>query len=144
MTVLVPDRGGDKIRLTWLRKSSYTKNAWFFFMKYISWNNYTYMYVHHPYVLHLTGEVNIHYWLYWMRKSGGWIRHSTHHRFSFKRWQMQAWYFTLEGARQFVLDKGHLCEAFVIFYWNISKGTEANTRGDGGNYLRCLCEASDP
>ena len=55
----------------------------------------------------------------------------------------QAWYFILEGARQFFLGKGHLYEEFVIFYWNISKGTKANTRGNGGNCLRCLREASD-
>ena len=42
MTVLATNMGGDKIRLTWLRKSSYTKNAWFS-IKQIFWNNLIYM-----------------------------------------------------------------------------------------------------
>ena len=31
---------------------------------------------------------------------------------------VQAWYFILEGARQFFLGKGHLYEEFVNFYWD--------------------------
>ena len=34
----------------------------------------------------------------------------------------------------FSLVKGTPIEEFVIFYWNISKGTKAKTRGNGGNW----------
>ena len=30
---------------------------------------------------------------------------------------------------QFFFGKGHFYEEFVIFYWNISMGTKAKTRG---------------
>ena len=48
----------------------------------------------------------------------------------------------LKGVRQFFLGKEHLYEEFVIFYYNISKGTKAKTRVNGGNCLCCLREAS--
>ena len=56
----------------------------------------------------------------------------------------------LKGQGNFFLVKGtytvhvhvHVYEEFVNFYWNISMGTKAKTRGNGGNCLRCLSEVS--